>query len=216
VIFDWDGDLRDGQHRLTAIKETGVAVTMDVKFGVDAAAFPAMDVGLRRTAGQFLDLDGIRWSAAIAAVVRLRHRVEHSGAMPDDEAVFLAGRELADDITHRALMAAMRLRGKKQVILSSAALAYRLIALESRRALSVDEFWDRLVKGDDIKANSPIFKLRDHFDEQVRTKRNRKVHQYLTQTQHCAWIIQGWNAWSTGQTSIRFKWDDPHGLPAVK
>ena len=216
AIFDWEGDLRDGQHRLTAIMETGVEVTMDVKFGVDPASFPAMDVGIKRSAAQFLDLEGIGWAAAVAAIVRLRYRVEHSGATPDDEAVVLAGRELADDITLRALQAAARLRAKKQVILSSSALAYRMIALDAKRALSVDEFWDRLVKGDDIKASDPVFKLREHLDEQVRTKKNRKAHQYLTQTQHCAWIIQAWNVWAAGQTSIRFKWDDANALPVVK
>ncbi len=216
AIYDWDGDLRDAQHRLTAIMETGVEVTMDVKFGVDPASFPAMDVGMRRTAAQFLDLEGIRWAAALAAVVRLQYRIEHSGAMPDDEAVFLTGRELADDVTHRALQAAARLRAKKQVILSSAALAYRMIALDAQRALSIDEFWDRLVRGDDIQSSSPIFKLREHFDEQLRTRKNRKTHQYLTQARHAAWIIQAWNVWVSGQTAIRFKWDDPHALPVVK
>jgi hypothetical protein len=215
AIFDWDGDLRDAQHRLTAIKETGVKVQMDVTLGVDPDSFPAMDTGLRRSAAQFLDLDGIKYAGSIAAVARFQYRIDNNGALPDDELVYRLGRELADDVMRRALVAASKLRSKKKVILSSAALAYRLIASEAKRALSVDEFWDRLVKGDELKTSSPVYKLREHFDKE-RDIKGRKIHQYLTQAQHAAWIIRAWNSWSAGQTAMDFKWPDPNGLPPVK
>lgn len=215
AIFDWDGDLRDAQHRLMAISETAVAVEMDVTFGIDPAAFPAMDVGLRRTAAQNLDLDGIRYGGVRASIVRLQYRIEHSGSMPDDEYVYLQASESSDDVMHRALLQASRLRAKKKVIHSSAALAYRLIALHSTWASLLDEFWDRLVIGDDLQGSNPIFQLREHFDRK-RDDKDRKGHQFLTQTRHAAWIIQAWDAWVRSDTRrIQFKWDDPNGLPAV-
>jgi hypothetical protein len=215
AVFDWDGDMRDSQHRLTAIAETGVVVKMDVKFGVNPAAFPAMDVGLRRTAGQNLDLAGVRHGHTMAAVIRLQYRIEYDGLSPDDEEVFLRGEELSDDIMLTAFVCAKKLRAKKKVIESSAALAYRLIATGSPNAIRLDAFWARLVIGDELAQNSPIFKLRELFDRD-RDVKARKVHQFMTQTRHAAWIILAWNAWVQGRTAVLFTWDKMNELPAVK
>lgn len=214
--FDWEGDFRDGQHRATAIAESGVAIDMDVRFGMDPRHFQTLDGGLRRTAAQFLDLDDVKNANEIAAITRLKHRIEHQGAALDDHAVFLAGREIADDLMVRALAASWRLRrGDVKVILSSAALAYRMIATNPGRALSIDEFWDRFVLGDQLRTTDPIYKLRAKFARTAKDK-TRKGHQYLTQTQHAAWIINAWNAWTKRDAAVSFNWSDPNGLPAVK
>jgi hypothetical protein len=213
--FDWDGDFRDGQHRTEAVASSGVTIEVDMQFGMDPKDFQFIDAGQRRTGSQFLDLDGVKSANEIAAIVRLKHRIEHQGAVLDDHAVFLKGKEIADDLMVRALAAAWRLRTSQKVIASAAALAYRLIASQSKRAPSIDEFWDRLVIGDEIKTTNPVFKLRAKFTRTARDKA-RKGHQYLTQTQHAAWIIRAWNAWSQGDTAVDFTWTDQNGLPIVK
>jgi len=214
VEFDWDGNMQDAQHRLLAIFETGVEVNMDVAFGLDPASFQSKDTGIRRKAAQFLELDGIRYGGSIAATVRFQYRLDHNGGVLDDEGVYLLGKEMADDLTQIALHQAARLR-KKRVITSSAVLAYRLIKLGAQRAAVLDQFWDRLAQGDDLKISDPIYKLREHFDRE-RNAKNRKAKQFLTQTQHAAWIIQAWNSWASGQTAVSFKWTDPNALPVVK
>lgn len=47
VAFDWFGNLRDGQHRLTAIAEGDVAVKMQVTRGVDPADVSTIDTEMR-------------------------------------------------------------------------------------------------------------------------------------------------------------------------
>ena len=58
--FDTNGILRDGQHRLLAVAETGIAVDMPFAFAVPPDAFPAMDVGIRRRGAQFLSRMALR------------------------------------------------------------------------------------------------------------------------------------------------------------
>jgi hypothetical protein len=54
IAFDEDGYLIDGQHRLLAIVEAGVAVEMTVIHNAPAASFAALDQGHRRTIADLL------------------------------------------------------------------------------------------------------------------------------------------------------------------
>src|SRR5581483_1944 len=60
IALNCDGSLRDGQHRLSAIIQSGVTVPMLVTVGVKDEAVPNIDVGRTRTltqVSQFFDLD---------------------------------------------------------------------------------------------------------------------------------------------------------------
>lgn len=54
IAFDEHGRLRDGQHRLTAIVQTGIAVEMLVSTGLTEADLEAIDDGRKRTARDVL------------------------------------------------------------------------------------------------------------------------------------------------------------------
>lgn len=45
IAFDWNGTLLDGQHRLWAIWESGVTVTMYVTYGMDPDTYMVIDSG---------------------------------------------------------------------------------------------------------------------------------------------------------------------------
>lgn len=71
VRFAADGQLLDGQHRLTAVVESGVSVVMLVVRGLDTAAQDVMDTGVKRTAADALSLHGRAQAAKVAATARL-------------------------------------------------------------------------------------------------------------------------------------------------
>ena len=109
--FDTNGILRDGQHRLLAVAETGIAVDMPFAFAVPPDAFPAMDVGIRRRGAQFLELDGVKNANIVQAFVRLRHRLATKGELLDDEGVYRVGMELnRSDFLQRSIAAGFRLQ----------------------------------------------------------------------------------------------------------
>lgn len=194
--FDWEGDFRNGQHRSTAAIAEGITLfDHEVKFGMDPKDFEAFDVGNKRNAVQFMQMAGVKQATPVAAVVRLMYRVDplHRGAKLDEQGVLLEGMKIDDELMHRALVVALKLRKRHGVVVSSAALAYRLIVLDSPHSHRVDEFFDRVILGDQLPSASPILRLH----RKLHAIKPGAVSQYLIQAQYCAWLIETWKAWLT-------------------
>lgn len=89
IAIDTNGDLQDGQNRLLAVVETGIAVPMLVYFDCPPENFNAIDMGARRTSSDLLSIRGYKNTAALAAVGRLAWNWERGnvsfGPSPDDE-----------------------------------------------------------------------------------------------------------------------------------
>lgn len=66
IIFDSDGFLRDGQHRLKAIIEAGVAVPLNVVRGVDPDQCDVFDIGGKRTLKQIVGVDATSVGVSLA------------------------------------------------------------------------------------------------------------------------------------------------------
>lgn len=71
IAISQTGRLIDGQHRLTAIVNTGIAVDMLVGFGFPDESFSVLDSGKARTAGDVISAIGASHSTSLAASVRL-------------------------------------------------------------------------------------------------------------------------------------------------
>lgn len=66
------GTLLDGQHRLTAIIETGIPALMNVSFDCDASMFSVIDTGSTRGSSDVLRINGVtNCETYIAATVKL-------------------------------------------------------------------------------------------------------------------------------------------------
>ena len=57
IRFDAGGQLRDGQHRLRMVKQTGKPIEVVVVRDIDPEAFVTMDVGKKRTFGDVLSIE---------------------------------------------------------------------------------------------------------------------------------------------------------------
>lgn len=71
IIFDINGKLVDGRHRLTAIVATQVEVLMLVVRGAKPEAFETMDSGRVRTLAHTLNIEGHKHAAAVSAAARI-------------------------------------------------------------------------------------------------------------------------------------------------
>lgn len=67
VIFSDKGRLIDGQHRLSAIVQSGEVVFVDVAFGAPDETFDLIDVGKKRTAGDIFAINGVKDATHVAA-----------------------------------------------------------------------------------------------------------------------------------------------------
>lgn len=58
IRFDSDGILRDGQHRLKMVTQTGIPIEVVVIRGIDPNAFITMDIGRKRNLADVLSIQG--------------------------------------------------------------------------------------------------------------------------------------------------------------
>jgi hypothetical protein len=70
IIVGASGRLLDGQHRLTAVVETGVSIDSLVLRGIDEAAFVTIDTGKHRGGADVLSIAGSKHGAHIASAIR--------------------------------------------------------------------------------------------------------------------------------------------------
>jgi hypothetical protein len=71
IAFFTDGTLADGQHRLSAIIQSGATVDMQVTRGMEKDAMSAIDVGAKRSIADFLHLHhGVKDANAVVAAAR--------------------------------------------------------------------------------------------------------------------------------------------------
>lgn len=71
IVLDHNGDLIDGQHRLSAIVMSGCPQTMIVVEGIQRKDRDTIDAGRARTAGDNLRMAGMHHVTATAAAARL-------------------------------------------------------------------------------------------------------------------------------------------------
>ena len=69
VVFDVDGHLLDGHHRLEAVTLAGIPVKMDVCRGVSPDAFTTYDCGRHRNVGQLLAMQGVKNYNTVGSIV---------------------------------------------------------------------------------------------------------------------------------------------------
>lgn len=69
IIFDTEGRLLDGQHRLRAVVEAGIPVRFDVVRGAPSAAFTTYDTGRHRNLGQIIAMQGTKHYNLIGSIV---------------------------------------------------------------------------------------------------------------------------------------------------
>lgn len=74
IIFDSNGDLKDGQHRLNAIATVGNPYWYPVVRGVKPSVMATIDTGKSRTPADVLYLNGFKNTNAIASFIIIKHK----------------------------------------------------------------------------------------------------------------------------------------------
>jgi len=66
IIVDYNGVVKDGQHRLIAVIESGISYTVPLITGVASNVMDTIDTGTNRSLADVLKLNGFNWSNRIA------------------------------------------------------------------------------------------------------------------------------------------------------
>jgi hypothetical protein len=69
IIFDRNGELKDGQHRLRSIIKSGKSYFIPIVSGVEPISMATYDTGKNRSASDVLSLNGFKYTSHIAKLI---------------------------------------------------------------------------------------------------------------------------------------------------
>ena len=81
IIFDNEGHLLDGHHRLQAVLAAGIPVRFDVCRGASTDAFTTYDCGRHRAIGQLLAMQGVKNYNLVGAIIVANDRIVKKGRL---------------------------------------------------------------------------------------------------------------------------------------
>ena len=205
IIIDSDGMLLDGQHRLYAIINTGVAIDTTVSIGMPPKSYKTIDVGRKRSGGDVLAMNNVpspkNASALIASYFAYRrgltiaasrpNRYSDSLATPDAILHFyLQYPSLVDDV----VVSARKCIEKRAYLSASKVGAYILYLILDKRH-SKDAVYSFFYQVFRIEPSTNI--TIDLLSEAL--ERNKMNQTKLTGAQIEAYIIKSWNCFVTGK-----------------
>lgn len=206
VIFK-NGDIGDGQHRLSAIVATGISQKMLVVEGVDSNTFPTHGRGKPRNAADSLAIHGEQNSIRLASATRAYIAYHKTGR----EVVEISPTQILECLNAhpeiRRVCAYVAAR-KKLTQFKSSLIGYCAIASEKFGKPTVDEFLEQLESGIALQAGSPALLLRERLLNQGSTK--------LTPRCQDAFIIKAINAHVRGKKLAFLRWSSAEDFPSIQ
>lgn len=210
IVFDDQGVLINGQHRLTAIVVTGIPARLLILRGVPSSAQEVMDQGLSRNLGDQLHRRGIAYPIYIAGGLHWLYRmhyIEETGNV-----------HFASPAMRPTLRELLQLFDKNMELVEEAGSFNRLIkvtrvrpgptlAIKHRLArIDTDDaetFFDKWTDGEGLKRSDPIHRLREFTLEDARYATTRgRAPDY----RYVAYALKAWNWWREGKPMERLNW----------
>lgn len=215
IIISDAGELNDGQHRLTAVIETGIPMQTLIVFGVSRDSRLSIDLGKKRTAAHVLGMDGISNGAMLAAAMKVIINLRSNGGTLDaHRSVAMIKTELADHPDLRLSLGAT-VKAGNQFKQSGALMVALHYSMAKRSREQADQFFDLLATGLGISSEKhPVARLRKRFTDELRNKRK------LPRLEVAALTIKCWNAFRDGKDMGTLSWrsngDAAEAFPRIK
>jgi hypothetical protein len=177
IVFDWNDKLMEGQHRLAAIQQAGIAMELLIVRGVDPDAFSTYDLCKRRTLRDAIDagleIADDESSATIATTVGYATAYTETlkfivGLCAEDERVAY----LDDNDGIRDIAKLYKGRNLLRVPGGLLAACHYLFALKS--ADEANEFMRGVVRGEVLDSEDPAWRFREYVDK-MRIRRTIKT-----------------------------------------
>lgn len=223
IIFDSDGRLVDGQHRLRALVSADVTLDFMVVRGVESESFMVMNRGKTRTAGNIFAIHGVKSANAIAACVSgvLNYR-RAMDAAPNKAGGYGSLNSYVRPSTtdmiseynanEGAYTLAINLAATCRAITSPSVVS--VVAAASmidgnHHHGEVDAFWRRVGDGVGLAVESPALLLRNIFigDMSAKAKLPKHLLTYMA--------IKAWNLHYQKQTRKIIRMFEGEGCPKI-
>lgn len=204
IVFDIDGHLLDGHHRLKAIILAGIPVKMDVCRGVSSDSFTTYDCGRHRSLGQLLAMQGVKHYNTVGSIVAANETLVRTGRIYPNNTSSANKRTNTQNYEiysrdpigyNEAAEDAVRIVKAARILNGSwvGGLIYYLTHTGGYDRDFVLEFFEGVCSLDDSRIN-PANILRKRILKEKLSNVTLKAHQLF------AFVVIAWNAYVKGET----------------
>lgn len=228
IKIDEDGKLRDGQHRLLAIVESGAVVVMLVISGLPREYFKYMDINKGRTATDMFKIQRVKNPGWVKGAMQFLWQLLYVPSVkkgkwtgitlptpPESSDLFEMFHDDTDQMYGTNIFDSHVVRG--QTAAKKAYLRHEAVSVMSFLYDRIDkdlntQFWEGVIEGVGLKAKDPRKKLRDYAQQ----RRDEKISKKKASTSFfgsssnpsafevATWIQHGWNRWVEGKEAVNF------------
>jgi hypothetical protein len=237
IVFADDGFLNNGQHRLRAIANCGVASAVYVTFGEAVDAFKVHDHGKPRGIGDDIGImypEDKSYQASIAGIIRVmlaceqpngRGKIKFSltdvAARRKNTGNMAASRSAARRCPHKNL-SLMGVAAAHYLILTRSAKATTEVSYGKKKVSKLAAFFDGLATGTGLEDDDPRYVLRESFLDHAKSVTKGGSGTLFSNIKHSqpietmALLIMGWNDYAAGKAAPRsYKWAVTAAFPTV-
>lgn len=217
IIFDTNGKILNGQHRLAAVVSSGVTIKFWVHPGASPRIFPALDSGDRRQAGEVIFPGQAKYAGLVAGGARVLsavHTYHAERRIVGDRGVYNRSMEV------REVLAIVSAWPELERYAPMVELCYRharinkpmhlaLAAMASRTAFegALEPWFDGMAEGADLGTYDARRHLRNRYlkDAVLLGSSARRPK---------AWglLAKAWNAYATGKEVRSLNWKASEGV----
>lgn len=200
LIFAANGRILDGQHRLLACVEAEKPFRTLVVEGIAHEAMKTIDTGVVRTMGDQLTIGGKVGGSRLAAALGAIYRWDLTRQNGFDWSARPTRLELWATLEkHPDLERFVSRAGKKIEALMSAGLAGALwYIFDKQDAELAAAFFQALIEGDALKADDPVFLLRERLIRERQQAAIRRVKLNTTMAYTSELVVRAWDATRRG------------------
>lgn len=194
IIFDVDGNLQNGQHRLLAVIKSQMTITLGVIYNAPLDSYMYIDQGAKRTSGDTLKYKGVKNWNVVAGACQYIYLHEKNGILdrPITRGKQVSSSEIMEvmdknpGIELSALFIMKRFRSP--MIMSPSFLVAVHYITSGFNQDKANEFIEKLIAGTGIEKNTALNKLRDRLELEF-SRRQQKTPLRVRQ----ALVIKAWN-----------------------
>lgn len=204
IEFGENGDLINGQHRLSAVIKSSVTIRNPVRTDVPKSEMAVIDTGLSRKASDVLKLSGHHNATALAAMAKAWYLWHHvpsltmlrSGSKVINNELTLKLVEDHPDMIH-SVEFINKVRPQFNLVPPAAMMAVHYEITQKHGIAHANQFFRELAEGFGLEEGSPILALRN-----VLIKSSTSVTKRSTE-ERMAWLIIGFNKWHAGEKNVK-------------
>lgn len=203
IRFSEDGALIDGQHRLSAIVQSGTEQKVLVIRDLPQSTFQTIDIGAARSAGDLAALVGVKNSNVATSGARIYLVWKQSGSLSVPVSKRPTSAQIIDFVTKNPVSerATSYVAGSMFLrrLISPSVACFMYLAFSTVSEEKAVEFLNELKEPSSIDWQNPAFLLRERLTQASMGKTKLKRNETI------ALIMKAWRSWLNGDSIKQLK-----------